>query len=102
MRDPGREAVKKREILDFLHSNVFDSILGSPKATDSLMRGVRLTLMRMNERDSAGIVQYYWSAIIGTERSTEFARCMRQEGFTRFEEVIDEFRVRFGDAWLRS
>ena len=59
--------------------------------------------MRMNERSNAyGIVQYYWSAIIGTERSTKFAKQMRNEGFTRFEEVIDEFRERFNDKWFRS
>jgi predicted glycosyl hydrolase (DUF1957 family) len=101
-RDPIREATKKQEILDFLHDRVFDPILSSPRASDSLKRGVRFTIMRMNERDSAGIVSYYWSAVIGTDRSTEFARSMRSEGFTRFEEVIDEFRDRFGDRWLRS
>jgi hypothetical protein len=100
--DPHREAQKKQEILQFLHENVFDTILDSSKASEKLKRGVRLTIMRMNERDSAGIVQYYWSAVIGTERSTEFARAMRSEGFTRFEEVIDEFRDRFNDKWMRS
>lgn len=96
-----REAMKKAEILGFLHEQVFDPILQSPKATEPLKRGVRLTVMRMNERDAAGIVQYYWSAVIGTERSTEFARLMRTEGFTRFEEIIDDFRDRFGNTWLR-
>lgn len=97
-----REATKKAEILAFLHEQVFDRILHSPQASESLKRGVRLTVMRMNERDAAGIVQYYWSAVIGTERSTEFARLMRTEGFTRFEEIIDEFRTRFGNSWLQS
>ena len=100
--DSVRESEKRAEVLTFLHEHVFDSILDSPTSSDSLKRGVRYTIMRMNERDAAGIVQYYWSAIIGTERSTEFARQMRAEGFTRFEEIIDEFRDRFGDSWLRS
>jgi len=65
-------------------------------------KGVRLTITRMQQRDAAGMVHYYWSAIIGTERSTEFARMMREEGFMRFEEVIDEFRDRFNDDWLRN
>ena len=99
--DPQREAQKKQEVLQFLHEHVFDPILDSPKASTKLKRGVRLTIVRMNERDSAGVVHYYWSAVIGTERSTEFARQMRSEGFTRFEEVIDEFRDRFNDKWLR-
>lgn len=32
---------------------------------------------------------------------TSIARQMRAEGFTRFEEIIDEFRDRFGDRWFR-
>ncbi len=100
--DPNREAQRKAEILHFLHEHVFDPILDSPDASHKLKQGVRLTIVRMNERDSAGIVQYHWSAVVGTERSTEFARQMRSEGFTRFEEVIDGFRDRFNDRWLRS
>ena len=83
--------------MDFLHENVFDQILNSDTASDSLKKGVRLTIMRMNQRDAKGIISFYWSAIIGTEKSTSFARKMREEGFTRFEEIIDEFRERFND-----
>lgn len=96
------KAKKKEEVMRFLHEHVFDPILDSERASKSLKQGVRLTIMRMNERDHSGIVQYYWSAIIGTERSTEFARHMRAEGFTRFEEIIDEFRDRFGDRWISN
>jgi hypothetical protein len=93
---------KEQEIMEFLHENVFDPILNSPTASDSLKRGVRLTIMRLNQLDAAGMIRYYWSAIIGTERSTKFARLMKEEGFVRFEEVIDEFRERFNDRWLES
>jgi len=93
---------KEEEIMNFLHLNVFDTILNSPSSSETLKRGVRYTIMRMQERNALGMVQYYWSAIVGTERSTEFARQMRDEGFTRFEEVIDEFRNKFNDMWLRS
>ncbi len=97
-----REEEKKAEVLQFLHDHVFDQILNSDDASEKLKQGVRYTIMRMTERDSTGIVQYYWSAIVGTEHSTEFARRMRSEGFVRFEEIIDEFRDRFGNEWLRS
>ncbi len=93
---------KKEEILAYLHANVFDPILNSPSASDALKKGVRYTIMQLNERDPKGIIRYYWSAIVGTERSIGFAKMMKDEGFTRFEEVIDEFRIRFNDAWLRS
>lgn len=92
---------KKQEIMTFLSAQVFDPILESPAASETLKRGVRYTIMRLEERDPAGMIQYYWSAIIGTDRSTKFARQMKSEGFTRFEEIIDDFRERFNDVWLR-
>jgi hypothetical protein len=98
----GRGMTKEDELLAFLHEHVFDSILNSPDASQSLKSGVRLTITRMQQRDAAGMIQYCWSAVIGTERSTSFARLMRKEGFTRFEEIIDEFRDRFNDKWLRT
>ncbi len=91
---------KEDEIMSFLGENVFNPILESPDASETLKKGIRYTIMRMNERDALGMVSYYWSAIVGTDRSVNFAAQMRDEGFTRFEEVIDEFRARFNDGWL--
>ena len=93
---------KKKEVLDYLHENVFDPILNSSKASRGLKQGVQLTIMRMNERDHAGIVHYYLSAISGTDRSIKFADDMKAEGFTRFEEIFEDFRIRFDDKWLKS
>lgn len=93
---------KEQEIMDFLHENIFDPVLKATTASESLKQGIRLTIMRMGQRDAAGMVQYYWSAIIGTERSIGFAARMRQEGFTRFEEALEQFRVRFDNAFLRG
>ena len=93
---------KEDDVMDFLQDRVFGPILESPKASKGLKSGVRLTITRMRQRDAAGMVAYYWSAIIGTDHSTKFAKQMRAEGFTRFEEVLDEFRDRFDNNWLRS
>lgn len=81
--------------MTFLTERVFDPILNSPTASEKLKRGCRLTMARMNQRDAAGMIQYYWSAIIGTERSIGFSAQMKREGFDRFEEVLEEFRLRF-------
>jgi hypothetical protein len=91
---------KEQEIMDFLHQRVFDPILQSGTASEKLAQGIRYTIMRMEERDAEGMMRYYWSAIIGTERSIGFAALMRQEGFDRFEEALEEFRVRFDDRFL--
>ena len=58
--------------------------------------------MRLQERDAVGMVSYYWSAIVGTDPSIAFAARLRQEGFDRFEEAIDEFRIRFDDRFLNA
>ena len=92
--------LKEREIMSFLAERVFDPILTSGRASEGLKQGIRYTIMRMEQRDAKGMVQYYWSAIVGTERSIGFAASMRKEGFKRFEEAIDEFRVRFNDQFL--
>jgi hypothetical protein len=92
---------KEQEIMDFLHPRVFDSVLHSPNASKELKNGVRLTIVRMKQRDAGKMVQYFWSAIKGTPCSIGFAERMRKEGFLRFEEALEEFRTRFDDKFLR-
>lgn len=93
---------KEDEVMQFLSERVFNPILHSPDASDSLKKGVRLTIIRMKQLSATGMLKYYWSSVIGTQRSPGFAARMRNEGFRRFEEVIDEFRARFTDDWLNK
>jgi predicted glycosyl hydrolase (DUF1957 family) len=93
---------KREQIMNFLHETVFDPILNSQTASEALKKGVRDTILRMNVHDAYGMRNYYWSAIIGTERNADFAVKMRQEGFTQFEEGIDDFRNQFNDDWLKT
>jgi hypothetical protein len=93
---------KEQQMMKFLNERVFNPVLQSPQASDELKNGVRYTIMRMNERNAAGMVQYYWSAVIGTERSIGFAARLRAEGFDRFEEALEEFRVCFDNRFLRT
>ena len=88
---------KEEEIMSFLNEKVFNPILSSPTASNHLKQGVRYTIMRMEKLDAQGMVRYYWSAVSGTDHSIAFARDMRGEGFTRFEDVdvLEEFRVQF-------
>jgi hypothetical protein len=93
---------KERQIMDFLHEHVFDPILVSTTASKDLKAGIRLTINRMSTRDALGMVDYFWAAIKGTPRSIGFAARMQNEGFDRFEEALEEFRVRFDDRFLRQ
>lgn len=93
---------KEEEILNFLSVNIFEPILTSKKASKELKSGVNLTTGRLKQLDAEGMIRYFWSAIAGTERSTEFAKRMEKEGFTRFEDIREKFKEKFNDVWLRS
>jgi hypothetical protein len=93
---------KEQEIMDFLSRRVFNPILDSPRASQTLKKGVRFTIMRLEQRDAVGMISYFWSAIVGTEQSIQFTKLMKEEGFDRFEEVFEDFRDRFNDEWIRS
>ena len=93
---------KEDEIIQFLDDRIFNPILNSETASDSLQRGARMTRMRMRERDAKGMISYYWSAIVETKKCIGFAKKLKEENFIRFEEVIDDFRDKFSDEWLRK
>ena len=86
---------KEQRIMAFLYERVFNPVLTPPKASARLKQGIRQTVIRLQQRNAAGMIHFFWSAIIGTERSTRFAAMMRAEGFDRFEETIDDFRAKF-------
>jgi len=58
--------------MQFLHEHVFDPVLNSETASARLKQGVRLTIMRMEQRDANGMASYFWSAVSGTENSIGF------------------------------
>ena len=93
---------KRQEIMSFLHERVFGTILNSANASNSAKRGVRLTIMRMEQLSAAGMRQYFWSAIAGKGNAISFADLLSREGFVRFEEVLEDFRERFTDDWQRQ
>jgi len=93
---------KEEEIMVFLHARVFDPVLNSSKASRSVKSGVNLTIVRMNQRDAKGMRDYFWNAIVGIEHSLRFADLMKEEGFDRFGEVLENFRKRFTDEWVEK
>lgn len=87
---------KEEEIIAFLNANIFEPILKSSKASEKLKKATRGASIRFKQRSAQKMVEYFWTEVVGTaERSTKYGRLMKGEGFTQFESVADEFRVRF-------
>jgi hypothetical protein len=84
------------DVMEFLHRRVFDPALASPKATNSIKTGVRVTIVRMEQRKTAdAMIRYFWAAVHGTEKSIRFADLMAEAELDRFEEVLEDFRREF-------
>jgi hypothetical protein len=92
---------KEQELMQYLHKKVFDPILNSPDAPSNIKSGVNLTIARMSRLSAEKMVQYFWSAL-ATDNAIKFSKKMKAEGLTRFEDVMEEFRDKFNDEWLRT
>lgn len=92
---------KEQEIMEYLHQKVFDPILDSKTCSPKIKSGVNLTIGRMNRLSAEKMVQYFWSAL-ASENSITFSKHLKSEGLMRFEDVMEDFRDRFNDRWLRS
>lgn len=96
---------KAQEIKEYLNNKVFTPALDYGKVHKNLkvIQGVNLTKMRINRLvKPEQVMQYFWSAIIGTEKSMSFYHILKNVGVTTFEDIQVEFRERFNDAWLNS
>ena len=93
---------KEEKIMEFLNKNVFDPILCCPTIHEDIREGVQRTIEYFSTQDASGMIEHYWRSIRGTTGSIAFAGMLKQHGFTRFEDLIDEFRIRFNEEWLNS
>ena len=88
----------KEEIMSFLQMSIFDPILNSTKTSEKLKSATRGAILRFKQRNAQKMIEYFWSEVVGTpDRSTKYGRLMKGEGFTQFEQIADEFRVRMKD-----
>ena len=89
--------------------NYFNARLFEPTikyATDNnikeIAQGARYTRMRMSQLDSKKKLQYFWSAIQGTEKSIKFSKLLKDNGVLRFEDILEEVRVKFNSEYFKE
>lgn len=90
----------KTKLLNYFDENMFNYNLQKAKqlGNTTLIRGINLTRARLSQRTSKGIIHFYWSAVSGTEKSIPFSNEMKQCGLIRFEDLLEDFRVKFKDC----
>ena len=89
--------------------NYFNAKLFEPTikyATDNnikeIAQGARYTRMRMSQLDSKKKLQYFWSAIQGTEKSIKFSKLLKDNGVLRFEDILEEVREKFNNEYFKE
>lgn len=94
----------KQELLQYFDDNMFTKNIEIAKQLGeiNLVRGMNLTKARLAHRDALGIIHYYWSAVYGTDNSIKFSNEMKRCGLVRFEDLLEDFRVKFGNTTLNS
>lgn len=92
---------KEQEILDFLEANFFTPILQSQSNGERFKSATRGLRLRIKQRDAQGMIQYFLNNVVNANaKHANYGRMLKNEGFPGFEELVDDFRVRFND--LRS
>ena len=93
---------KEDELMNFLDNNIFEPILCCPHIPKEIEAGVHRTIASFRAQKAAGMIEHFWKSIRGTDGSIAFSGMLKQHGFKRFEDVLDEFRLRFNAQWLKS
>lgn len=96
---------KQTEFLNYLEENVWSEAerFGKENNNKHLVQGIRLTRLRLSQLSSVEkMLHFFWSAIEGTEKSINFSDIMKDNGLTRFEDILEDVRVKFNDEWLRN
>lgn len=98
------EAQKRNEIINYFDEKIFNPALSYARRTNNITitRGVNLTRARMYRLSSVKMIKYFWSAIVGTENSISFSNILKENGITRFEDIIEEVRVKFNNEYLSN
>lgn len=92
---------KEQELMAYLHEKVFDPIMNSSDIPADIKRGVSITVVRMERLSAEKMVQYFWSALT-TDNAIGFSKKLKTNNLPRFEDIMEEFRDKFNDKWLKS
>lgn len=98
------ETQKCNEIMNYFDEKIFNPAISYAKQNrnSTILKGINITRARMNMLPSIKKIQFFWSAITGTERSIRFSDIMKENSISRFEDVLEEVRIKFNDEYFKS
>lgn len=90
---------KELEILNFLEVKMFTPILESSSTSERFKKATRGLRIRIQQRDAQGMIKYFWNTVVDSKaKHATYGRMLNNEVFPEFEDVVNEFRVRFHEV----
>ena len=98
------EPQRCQEMDNYFNTKLFEPAIkyGKDNNIKEIVQGARYTRMRMEQLDSKRKLQYFWSAIQGTDKSIEFSKLLKDNGVLRFEDILEEVRIKFNDEYFKE
>lgn len=98
------EAQKREEIMNYFNETIFEPAIRYSQENNikEIAQGARYTRMRMQQLDAVGMIHYFWAAVQGTDKSIAFSELLRDNQVLRFEDILEDVRVRFNNDYLRG
>ena len=96
------EEQKREEIMNYFNERIFEPAIKFSKGSNirEIAQGVRYTRMRMQQLSAEGMIHYFWAAVQGTDKSIAFSKLLKDNRVLRFEDILEDVRVRFNSDYL--
>ena len=83
----------EEEIMIFLNETIFNPILEDPNVSNSIKRRTRFTRENISRLPANSMILYFWNSIVSEGIAYSIEK--RNESLPRFEDILEEFRIRF-------
>ncbi|PHV69393.1 hypothetical protein CS063_16050 [Sporanaerobium hydrogeniformans] len=93
---------KKQELLNFLQTELFNPIINSPYASETLKNDFNHMLSTLSLFSAEGILVYVWNMLANDEVQMIFDNRLLDEGFSNYHDVVHTFKSQFTYDWLLS
>ena len=93
---------KKQLLIDYLDSNLFIPIMYSPSVSPQLKYDLQHTRFLFDQFCAEGIINYIWNMFASKDVEMILANHLMNEGFYNYQQVINDFNLKFTYDWLMS
>ena len=94
---------KEEQVLSYLYDRIFLDVINSKTASKKAKNIVNKTIMCLKQLPLESMIQYVWNAVYEEDNNGDRANnILKKEGFTTFQDIIEEFKIKFDDKFIKD